>query len=89
MHTLTDSNRGSIPLDATGEPKVTNEMKAECIGEFTFTREATCTACHYDEPQDDCEVCGGEVQYIETITVPWTSCKEIYKAMANAARRVR
>jgi len=29
--------------------------------------ELTCTACAYHGPQEDCEVCGGEVTYIEKI----------------------
>jgi len=27
----------------------------------------TCTACAYHGPQEDCEVCGGEVTYMEKI----------------------
>lgn len=65
--------------------KVTNEMKAQCIGEFSFTQESACTACHYDVPDEDCEVCNGEVHYDQKITVPWDTCKEIYKRMAKYA----
>lgn len=79
MHTLTDDNIGSIPLDAKGEPKVTNEMKAECIGEFTWSEEWP----YYDEDGNL------HADHVHTHVVPWSVCKEIYKAMANSARRVR
>ena len=77
-----------IPTDEhTGQPLVTAAMKADCIGGFSFQRETTCSACYFDEPDEECEVCGGEVEYTETVIVPWASCKEIYKAMAIAASK--
>lgn len=75
-----------IPLDdRTGKPLITNAMKAACIGEFSFEVERTCYSCHEIEVQEECEVCGGEVTYISKVVVPWTTCKEIYKAMAMVA----
>jgi hypothetical protein len=59
--------------------------KAALIGEFSFEIKQTCSACYFDEPDDDCEVCGGAVQYLQPVTVPWTTIKEIYAAMLNAA----
>lgn len=77
-----------IPIDErTGKPLVTSEMKAECIGEFSITEQLTCTSCSYDEAQPDCEVCGGEVTYDQKFTIPWTTCKEIYKRMASVILR--
>ena len=70
--------------ERTGKPLVTSAMKADCIGEFTFTRQNACVEC-YEVANENCDVCGGEIDYIETITVPWGTCKEIYKAMAVAA----
>ncbi len=67
------------------EPVITNEMKAECMGEFEFTIEESCSACYFDEPQDDCEVCQGNIHYERKVSVPWTTCKEIYKSMAKTA----
>lgn len=64
-------------------PTVTNDMKAVCHGEFSFQVERTCSACFYDEPQTDCEVCGGEIQYEERMEVPWDIVKEIYKMMTK------
>lgn len=75
-----------IPIDErNGTPKVTSVMKAELIGEFTFGRQTACSACYINEVKDDCEVCDGELEYTETITVPWDTVKKIYKAMAIAA----
>lgn len=76
-----------IPIDErTGRPLVTSAMKAACIGEFTFTRQNSCTEC-YECADENCDICGGEIDYIETIAVPWDTCKEIYKAMATSAEQ--
>ena len=79
--------RMSIPVDQrNGKPLVTSAMKAECIGEFFFDREAVCPECFdAEDPDPDCSLCGGKVEFMEKITVPWTTCKEIYKAMAVEA----
>lgn len=66
---------------------ITNEMKAKFRGEFSFDVEMVCSACNYDEPQEDCEVCAGEVTYTESMVVPWTTCKEIYTAMAQESSK--
>lgn len=64
-----------IPL-RNGSPEVTNEMKVECIGEFSWQEEAP----YYDED--------GELHdYVATHTVPWSVCKAIYKKMASVAHR--
>ena len=66
-----------VPVDHAGKPKVTNEMKARCIGEFEWTEEYS----FYDEDGDVHE---------DTCTniVPWDLCKQIYKAMASVAMNV-
>lgn len=56
------------------QPLITNEMKAECIGEFSWQEEAD----YYDED-------GNYIEHVETHTVPWNLCKEIYKRMAMVA----
>jgi len=66
-------------------PLITNEMKADAIGEFSITVEESCSACYFHVPQDDCEVCQGEVEYTRTVQVPWDTCKEIYKRMTQSA----
>ena len=37
------------------------------------------------EPDEDCEVCQGGIEYEQKVTVPWTTCKQIYKRMAESA----
>jgi hypothetical protein len=77
-----------IPIDQrTGKPLVSSAIKASCIGEFTFDREASCMAC-FEEADKTCEICAGEIDYVETITVPWDTCKKIYKAMAIEAAKI-
>lgn len=79
-----------IPM-RNGKPEITNKMKAECIGEFSIDIEMTCSACAYayDVSGDyvECEVCNGDINYIETRTIPWDTMKDIYKRMALVAIR--
>ena len=49
-------------------PLITNGMKAECIGEFSWKEEAD----YYDEN-------GNLIKHIATRVVPWDVCKQIYK----------
>jgi hypothetical protein len=63
-----------------------NILPTLCIGEFTFDRQNACIDC-YELADENCDLCGGEIDYIETITVPWDTCKEIYKTMAIAAEK--
>ena len=72
-------------LEHRGKPDTTCTMKAKCMGEFSFTREATCLECAYEGNRDDktgCDICYGSLVYLETVTVPWVTCKEIYQSMA-------
>ncbi|WP_178081562.1 hypothetical protein [Pseudomonas sp. Choline-3u-10] len=58
-----------------------NGAKAALTGEFRIGHETTCSGCYYDdEPDEECEVCGGEVTYTEHVTVPWDTIKEVYAA---------
>lgn len=59
-----------------GRPKITANMKAECIGEFLWSEQAD----YYDEN-------GDMVEHVATRTVPWDLCKEIYKRMAQVAAK--
>lgn len=61
-----------------------NGAKSALIGEFTIRHEVTCSGCAYDEADDDCEVCGGEIEYTERVTVPWAVIKDIYAAAVKA-----
>ena len=71
------------------EPVITNEMKAECMGEFEFTIEAECGECIDVGEDEDCEVCQGGIVYERKVTVPWTTCKEIYKRMTKCAPKAQ
>jgi len=84
---LEDENAGLIPVEDNGKPLITNEMKAECVGEFSFEIEESCNACASHGADSDCEVCEGEVEYTRTVYVPWDVCKDIYKMMAEVAAR--
>jgi hypothetical protein len=76
-----------VPIDErSGKPLVTSAMKAACIGEFTFPMHRVCTEC-LEIADEECDVCGGEIDYIDQITVPWDTCKAIYKAMAMEAAK--
>jgi hypothetical protein len=66
-------NVGLIPMH-NGKPDITDWMKVECIGEFSWQEEAP----YHDED-------GDLHDYVATRAVPWDLCKEIYKRMASAA----
>lgn len=70
--------------------KITNLMKADCIGEFSFETEELCPRCslHLHENYDDVDavcLCGDSDDrlYYHKRVVPWDTCKEIYKRMAK------
>ena len=56
-----------------GKPRITNQMKADCIGEFSFEIVDT-----IDEDS------GAET--FRDVDVPWDTCKEIYKQMVMSAK---
>lgn len=66
-------------------PLITSEMKAECMGEFEITIDSECGECSDDGPDEDCEICRGNVIFKRKIPVPWDTCKQIYKRMAALA----
>lgn len=59
-----------------------DKLKPVLIGEFTIPVAMRCSACDFDGAQNECEVCGGEVDYLQSVDVPWTTIKEILKAAA-------
>lgn len=69
----------TVPRELTAE----NGAKAVLIDEFKIDVPMTCSACDFHGAQSDCEVCGGEVNYTQSVTVPWDSIKEIYRAAIN------
>ncbi|MHA7917251.1 hypothetical protein [Alloalcanivorax xenomutans] len=60
-----------------------NGAKAALSGEFSVSMTVTCSACHYDEPDDECEFCGGEREYQQSEAVSWTTIKRIYSAAVD------
>nr|WP_286948314.1 DUF551 domain-containing protein [Pseudomonas sp. UBA6718] len=94
LQDATDAARAAQPapvvpdwykLVKVGQGCVTSAMKAECIGDFSFGVTMSCGECVDIGADSDCPVCGGEVEYEQKITVPWDTCKEIYKGMLAAA----
>jgi len=67
-----------IPRDMRYEneviPKITNNMKAECMGEFSWKEDAP----YYDDN-------GNYIEHEAERVVPWDLCKKIYKRMAQIA----
>ena len=61
-----------IPLGPTGEPDIIDGMKAEFIGEFSYS------ATIVDSSGKEIDI---------PLLVPWTTCKEIYKSMAKFAAK--
>lgn len=54
-----------------------SKLKGPMRGEYEIEHECSCSACNFDGPDEECEVCGGDITYIETVTVDWTTQKEI------------
>jgi hypothetical protein len=63
-------------------PLITNEMKAECIGEFEIPLPVMCNECE-GTGCDDCD----DGERILNVNVPWTMMKDIYKKMALIAAK--
>lgn len=65
-----------MPKQLTAE----NGAKGLMIGEFKIDVEHVCTACSFDlsGAPEECEVCGGEVTYMQKLVVEWSTIKEIY-----------
>jgi len=80
-----------IQANTFEQAKTPKSAKAGCIGEFVFTLEnaGTCPECYENGHDDECTVCGGEANddgtYDIEATVPWTTCKDIWKAMNQFA----
>ena len=77
------SSKQDMPIQLTVNDlqTISTQMKADHIGEFHLELKHTCTACYYNEPEVDCEVCAGEVTYYQNHVIDWTSMKDIYQQM--------
>ncbi len=74
--------KGKVVLPV--KPLMTNEMKAEHIGEYSVQFPVGCHECE-ENPEEICGACNGEGQYMQEINIPWDTCKRIYKAMYTTA----
>lgn len=72
-------DRVLMPRALTAE----NGAKTALMGEFDFSVTMTCPECHPDEPNPDCEVCAGSVEYEQPHSVPWATIKRIYSAAVD------
>ncbi len=68
-----ETNTVMMPRELTAE----NGAKAALMGEFSIQFPIKCCC---DGEDGDCEVCGGSGEYTQTVNVPWTTIKEIYRA---------
>lgn len=62
-----------MPRELTAE----NGAKAAMMGEFSINFPMKCHCCGLDE---NCEVCGGDGEYMQPVNVPWVTIKDIYAA---------
>ena len=63
--------------------KITNQMKADCIGEFSVKVEKQCNRCVYLE-DTPCQCRDSEDGiFTDSYEIPWDTCKQIYKRMAS------
>lgn len=66
----------------SGEPN--GAMRCAAMGEFHVSVKHSCTACDYHGADDECEVCGGEIDYYQNRSIDWSTCKDIYECMHDA-----
>jgi hypothetical protein len=52
--------------------KVENFRQRSCKADVTINYETTCESCSIN-PDEEFELCHGEIDFIETITVPWSA----------------
>ena len=81
-----------VPVKLTAE----NGAKSALIGEFSVKTIARCPECDgeggvgdrdfaEDAPPDECPTCGREGTVEQSISIPWTTIKDIYAAAIAAA----
>ncbi|HIF6165116.1 hypothetical protein [Vibrio alginolyticus] len=65
-----------LELVESDNAKVFELLKNPLRGEQSITVQQRCSACAYDMPDEECEVCGGEIEFETHHTIPWTEQKE-------------
>ena len=68
-----------LPRRLTAE----NGAKNLLWDEFSVEVKHSCSACSFHGSQDECEVCGGEVEWVQSHQVPWTTIKDIYRKIVG------
>lgn len=64
--------------------EITIEQKRACMGNIQEKREIICHECDGAGDNPECDFCGGEGAYIESVTVSCATCRDIYRAMIKA-----
>lgn len=71
-----------------GVPKISNEMKAEHIGEYSFKHKVSCCGGDLEGCDgDECDCCDGSGLIEDDLIVPWDTCKTIFKGMFQTYAR--
>jgi len=81
---MTESQNDKIilPKELTAE----SGAKELLIGEFFVEVEHSCSACYFNGPDEECEACGGEIDWTQKHQIPWPTIKEIYKKIVDQIR---
>lgn len=54
-----------------------SKLKGPMRGEYSIEVTKTCGECDVNGASDFCEVCGGEIDYIDDVRIDWTTQKQI------------
>lgn len=72
---------------ANTPPKIPENSKYMCLGEFKEELELHCPSCSFNDFDNDCELCNGNVEYTQKITISWSNCKDIFQKMSIEAEK--
>ena len=70
-----------VPVEITAE----SGHKAGMIGDFHESVSMQCTECDSGDPDPDCEVCGGSVEFEGRAQVSWSTIKAIHRRIVEIA----
>lgn len=66
-------------LDKIESEQYLDILKPHLMGEYSQQLETSCSACSFDIPDEDCEVCGGEIYYMIPVNIEWNTIKDVLK----------
>lgn len=72
-----------VPREITAE----SGHKVGMIGEFHEEVLVRCPDCDMDQPDPDCEICDGIMEYTETVAVSWTTIKAIHRRIVELSEQ--